>query len=328
MVLSPFIDKSAAVRIEPLLSQVFRPSCTELHWHDCYNRAQTKVANMGSLNSWLRRICTQLAGILVAVAAFSSCSSAQPAPGLKPETTKAFDKCLAEMETSILQKQSSTQHFVLVDNQTQQDYKKLVSRGGVVIREAEHCTVPDGLVHHWIAEAFMAGATNQDVLKVLKDVDDFPRIYSPRAVPPAKTISSSGDTRQIELTLKDTEYSITVAFDGTYDVHDGELDTLHAYSISRSLHMEIVEPKGKDYGIPWRLNTYWRLEQTPTGVFAECETISLTRDAPKGLGWLIHPFTTSIPKTSLQFTLTKTKNEVLCRQGSTPCTTAQRTDNE
>lgn len=277
---------------------------------------------MRSLNPWLRRICKELAGILVVVAAFSGSSFAQGTVGLKPDTINTFETCLVGMEARILEKQSSTQNFVLADNQAQQDYKRLVSRGDVVITEGERCIVPHGLVHHWIAEAFITGATIQDILGVLKDVQDFPRIYSPR-VATAKIISDSGDTRQIDLTLKDTEYSITVVFDGIYDVQDGKLDALHAYSTSRSRQVEIVEPKGKDYGIPWRLNTYWRLEQIPTGVFAECETISLTRDAPKGLGWLIHPFTTSIPKKSLKFTLTQTKNEVLCRKGSTPCATAQ-----
>jgi hypothetical protein len=61
----------------------------------------------------------------------------------------------------------------------------------------------------------------------------------------------------------------------------------------------------------WRLNTYWRFVQQPDGVLVECEAISLTRDVPTGLGWLIGPFIQNIPQESLQFTLSATRNAVL-----------------
>lgn len=58
----------------------------------------------------------------------------------------------------------------------------------------------------------------------------------------------------------------------------------------------------------WRLNTYWAFEQADGGVFVQCEAISLTRDIPAGLGWMIGPFVNSIPRESLQFTLDATRN--------------------
>jgi hypothetical protein len=39
----------------------------------------------------------------------------------------------------------------------------------------------------------------------------------------------------------------------------------------------------------------------------ECESISLTRDIPFGLGWIVKPFVTSLPKDSLAFTLETTR---------------------
>jgi hypothetical protein len=42
-------------------------------------------------------------------------------------------------------------------------------------------------------------------------------------------------------------------------------------------------------------------------VYVQLEAISLTRDIPDGLGWLIRPFVTSIPRESLAFTLTRTR---------------------
>jgi hypothetical protein len=60
----------------------------------------------------------------------------------------------------------------------------------------------------------------------------------------------------------------------------------------------------------WALDTYWRFLQAEDGVFVQCEAISLTRDVPAGLGWLIRPFIESIPRESLEFTLATTRKAV------------------
>jgi hypothetical protein len=54
-----------------------------------------------------------------------------------------------------------------------------------------------------------------------------------------------------------------------------------------------------DSGFLWRLNSYWRFEETDEGVIVECESISLSRSIPFGLGWLVGPFVESVPKESL-----------------------------
>jgi hypothetical protein len=41
------------------------------------------------------------------------------------------------------------------------------------------------------------------------------------------------------------------------------------------------------------------------------EAISLTREIPAGLGWLIRPFVTSVPQESLSFTLSRTRAALL-----------------
>jgi hypothetical protein len=70
-------------------------------------------------------------------------------------------------------------------------------------------------------------------------------------------------------------------------------------------------PPGKDGGYLWRLNSYWRYFDTGRGVYVQCEAVSLTRDIPTGLNWLVGPFVQSVPKDSLEFTLQSTRSEVL-----------------
>ena len=69
-------------------------------------------------------------------------------------------------------------------------------------------------------------------------------------------------------------------------------------------------PVGRDGGYLWRLNTYWRLLERDEGTYLQCESVSLTRGIPTGLGWLVGPFVTSIPRESLAFTLETTARAV------------------
>jgi hypothetical protein len=116
---------------------------------------------------------------------------------------------------------------------------------------------------------------------------------------------------------------VTVILNTEYDVTYTRLDAGRATSDSRSTRIAEVENAGKpnqsekavgnDSGFMWRLNSYWRFQQRDGGVYVQLEAISLTRDIPTGLGWLISPFISSIPKESLVFTLTHTR-EVLVHE--------------
>jgi len=60
---------------------------------------------------------------------------------------------------------------------------------------------------------------------------------------------------------------------------------------------------GTGFGFLWRLNAYWLLEPRPDGVYLECRSISLSRDIPAGLGWIIKPMVSSVPRDSLTSSL-------------------------
>ena len=45
---------------------------------------------------------------------------------------------------------------------------------------------------------------------------------------------------------------------------------------------EKEKPSADDSGFLWRLNSYWRFEETDGGVIVECESISLSRSIPFG----------------------------------------------
>ena len=115
-----------------------------------------------------------------------------------------------------------------------------------------------------------------------------------------------------------------VVLDTEYEVHFARLDAHRAHSRSHSTRIAEVQnpggrgerdlPPGNDHGFLWALDTYWRFLEVEDGVFVQCEAISLTRDIPAGLGWLVGPFVESIPRESLEFTLATTRKAVVARQ--------------
>ena len=82
---------------------------------------------------------------------------------------------------------------------------------------------------------------------------------------------------------------------------------------SAALPSEREKPIGHDGGYLWRLNTYWRFLERDGGTYLQCESVSLTRGIPAGLGWLVGPFVTSLPRESLEFTLDTTRRALSAR---------------
>src|SRR4029450_7720700 len=76
---------------------------------------------------------------------------------------------------------------------------------------------------------------------------------------------------------------------------------------------EHEKPVGHGDGYLWRLNSYWRFQQRPEGVYIQREPVPLTRGIPFGFGWLVSPFVTSLPRETLAFTLETTRKALMAR---------------
>jgi hypothetical protein len=56
--------------------------------------------------------------------------------------------------------------------------------------------------------------------------------------------------------------------------------------------------------------SYWRFQERDGGVYMECEAVSLTRDIPTGLSWLVVPIIRDLPRDSLVKTLEATRRDL------------------
>jgi hypothetical protein len=145
--------------------------------------------------------------------------------------------------------------------------------------------VADGFIHHWIGAELIPNAKVGGVERVLEDYDHYAQIYSPdlKLASAKKTGPRSYDVRLI---TERVEGLLHFAFDmhSRVEYRQAAGDLLiesRSYMIreSDSGHAPYTDlmPEGSDHGILWRLNSYWRLRQAGTSVYAECQAISLSR---------------------------------------------------
>ncbi len=177
---------------------------------------------------------------------------------------------------------------------------------------------PGGMIHHWTGLIFIPGAKLDEVLSVLEDYDKHSVYFAPD-VERSKIESRSGDHFQVYLRFRRHKV-ITVVLNTEHAVDYFHDAPGKAHSRSSAVRIAEVENAGKsderektpedDGGFLWRMETWWRMQEGDGGVYVQSEVASLTRDIPKGVGWLIKPFITSIPKETLQFTLQATRKAV------------------
>ncbi len=176
--------------------------------------------------------------------------------------------------------------------------------------------VPGGLIHHWVGTVFIPGATLAETIAFEQDYDHHQDYFRPN-VTRSKILRHEGNDFTVQLRLWEKKV-ITTVIDTDQEIHYQILDRARARSQSRATRIQEVdhvgeaderlEPVGHDRGFLWRMNTYWRFEESHGGTYVECQSISLTRDIPTGLGWLIEPYLTTVPRESLTFTLATTRN--------------------
>jgi hypothetical protein len=272
-----------------------------------------------------------LSAILLAgsVSLAQSAPSGDPAPAkLHAETVAAFDRYmhLTEERNEAERKRGSALLWIdsLAEAQRSDAYAAL-KRGDVEIHQltsldkGSPIVCPGGMIHHWVGVVFIPGAKLDDVLGVLEDYDHQSTIYSPD-VERSKIESHDGDHFRVFLRFRRHKV-ITVVLDTEHDIRYFHDAPGHAHSRSSAVRIAEVENPGKsdehekqpgdDGGFLWRMETWWRMEERDGGVYVQSEAASLTRDIPTGLGWLVGPFVTSIPKETLVFTLEATRKAVL-----------------
>jgi hypothetical protein len=263
---------------------------------------------------------TLLAFALTAVPAY-------PTPPLRPTTIEAFGIYVHNTDTQ----NAATLRlgpFLWIDTLSETERADAITKlktGEVEMRRLsvkasrENVDVPGGMIHDWEGIVFIPGVKLDDVLRVLQDYDHQAIYYAPD-VEKSRIESRKGNEFRVFLRFRrqkvvtvvlDTEHVVTYYRDSPVQAHSRSSAVRIAQVDNPDKPDETEKQPGEDDGYLWRMETWWRLEERDGGVYVQNEVVTLTRDIPTGLGWLIEPFIVNIPKETLQFTLQTTRTTVL-----------------
>lgn len=243
---------------------------------------------------------------------------------LTPATSAAFDRYARLTEQRMTAEVSRPAEFLWIDTLPQNrrpDVQRGLRQGGVIIERlrtrdgGKEISVPDGLIHHWVGTVFVPGVSVKNAVALMQDYNQHSKYFAP-AIARSKLLERDGERFRVALRFH-VKKIITVTMDTENEAEFFHLAADRAHSRIRSTRVseiadagtpqEKAKPAGEENGFMWNLNTYWRFLERDGGVYIQCESLTLTRDVPFALAWIIRPIVTQMPKESLTFTLAKAR---------------------
>ncbi len=263
--------------------------------------------------------------LILCLPAFAPEAEPPSVNGPRPATVEAFQRYIRLTESRLDARLEGGSGSLWAD--TPQRRARLRTEELVcepVVRHGEF-PIPGGLIHDWVGGVFIPGVALEDVLALVQDYDNHQITYKPEVVA-SRLLRRDGNHFQIYLRLLKHKV-ITVVLDTEHDVRYSPLAGKRWRSRSHSTRIAEIRdpggpreralPAGRDHGFLWRLDSYWTFQEADGGVYVECEAVSLTRNVPDALAWLIRPIIRSLPREAVSNTLRATRL-ALSRAGATP----------
>jgi hypothetical protein len=182
--------------------------------------------------------------------------------------------------------------------------------------------VPGGLIHHWVAAAFIRGATLRQALEISFAFKDYPRIY--RSVIASSVQSEERDAFRVTLRVREGLLGAHVILDVRSRVEHLRAGARGSRIVSGDEEIREVEnagaagerrlPRGADSGYLWRSGTLTSLAEDDEGVYVEIQTLGLSRDYPALIRWLVDPVARHVGRKSAGDSLQDFRAALLGRQ--------------
>jgi hypothetical protein len=188
--------------------------------------------------------------------------------------------------------------------------------GAVVVQKMEtidardqKMAVPSALVHHWRGDVLIPGVTVARIVSELltgqpPEQEDVLQSRILERGPDRLKVYLKLQRKRLVTVVYNTEHVVTFTRHGGTRATSTSVATRIAEVAGADTPDERELPAGDDRGLLWRLNAYWRYEEVPGGVMAECESITLSRDVPALLRYMVNPLIESTARESMVRTLT------------------------
>jgi hypothetical protein len=289
-------------------------------------RMERQVSDVSDSRGMARAIVLAAAILVAFIAEFAEAAAPEPIE-LRANTLAALDRYVKLTEARNEEELRRGTNLLWIDELPQPEGAEAyaaLKRGEVKMKKlvildgGKPVPCPGGIIHHWVGVVFIPGAKLDEVLGMLEDYDKHSVYYAPD-VERSKIESRNGDHFRVFLRFRRHKL-ITVVLDTEHDIDYFRDGPARAHSRSSAVRIAEVENPGKpaehektpgnDGGFLWRMETWWRMEERDGGVYVQSEVVSLTRDIPVVLRWMIEPFVTSIPRETLTATLVATRKAV------------------
>jgi hypothetical protein len=254
-----------------------------------------------------------------AIAALTTLCLSQCVTGasLKPEAKEAWDVYLATRMAEMQTRLKEGNRFLWLDEQPDRT-EHVRTKGPYIQPIGAHipAPVPSGLIHAWIGAGFVPNATIPDILKVVRDYDNYEHVYKPGVIS-SKLHKEDGTTDSFFLRFANKSVVAKTALDSEGEASYFQIDEHRWYGYSNTTSIREIDkfgtpeehmlPEGQGTGLIWRLSSITRLEERDGGVYAELEAYALSRDIPAAFRLFVNPIVRRVSRDSLAVSLHQTK---------------------
>ncbi|MBN2243132.1 MAG: hypothetical protein JW793_10615 [Acidobacteria bacterium] len=247
---------------------------------------------------------------------------------LNPETAEAWDAYVSATEARIGRELESEKGFLAGDfteNVKDKSERNKVLSGEIPVaamestgENATRIEISRGRIHHWRGAIFVPGVTLGGVLSRIEN--PVPADMEQEDVLESRVLEHSPVHLKVFLKLQRSKI-ITVVYNTEHRVRFERHGPYRASSRSHATKIAEVErldgnrerekPEGNDHGFLWRMNSYWRYEETDGGVIVECESITLSRSVPAVLEFMIRPLIKKVARESMERTLVSMRERLI-----------------
>jgi hypothetical protein len=253
------------------------------------------------------------------IAVLTALLLAQSAPGasLKEETKEAWDAYMKTRMAAMQTRLTPGNCFLWLDEQKER-VEHVRTKGPYILPIGDHipAPVPSGLIHAWIGAGFVPNVTIPDILRVIRNYDNYENVYKP-GVLASKLHQRDGSNDSFFLRFANKSVVAKTALDSEGEASYVQVDEHRWYAYSNTTHMrefakfgtpeEHLLPEDEGTGLIWRLSSITRLEERAGGGYAELECYALSRDIPAMLRFFVSPSVRRVSRDSLATSLHQTK---------------------
>ena len=236
------------------------------------------------------------------------------------DTLKQWDSYQLRVQADVQNAAQRSDHFLWIDQSP--DRKAAVQSGNVLIaplRNKGYVVVQSGLIHHWIGAVFLPKTTAAEFIHAVQDYSNYANTYKP-AVTRSKLLTQDGDQFTYTLTVVSKTLSFKTGLRGEFQSRFVSESSAAGYSISQSTKLrELDDPDGphehdlspnQDHGYVQRILTVVRYREEKDGLFAEVESVTLSRDIPAPVRWIANPIVERVSREVMTATLDTLKEKL------------------